>query len=257
MACQPFENSNLKLARARYHIAEFEKEIIDFLNREPFCAVIEYDHSPSKLCLTYRVRESVPKVFSAMIGDVIHNLRASLDLLACELVRLNGEDDKNVYFPFCDNEAGLDDMIKNRNIDRAAPHAVDLLRSLKPYKGGNDALRAIHDLDIMDKHKALIPMGDCASFDGLPPEISIHIDNRQSFGPVEDGFSPFYFPAAPTLGLGQKIPATFILTFAPLGPLGLGEIIPTLHNLAELVAGIIESFEALGLGETSPPNGTP
>ena len=90
MTCQTFENSELKLARARHHIAELDKEVTDFLSREPFCAVIEYNHSFTRMRLTFRVCESVPQVFSAMIGDVIHNLRAGLDLLACEIVRLNG-----------------------------------------------------------------------------------------------------------------------------------------------------------------------
>jgi hypothetical protein len=51
----------------------------------------------------------------------------------------------------------LDDMIRRRHFDRAGTDAVALLRSLKPYHNGNAALRVIHDLDIRDKHQALIP----------------------------------------------------------------------------------------------------
>src|SRR5580704_14961096 len=51
---------------------------------------------------------------------------------------------KGVNFPFCDNPNKLDDFIKLRNLTRAGPEVVALVKSLKPYKGGNIALRAIH-----------------------------------------------------------------------------------------------------------------
>jgi hypothetical protein len=37
----------------------------------------------------------------AIVGDIIHNLRAALDLAACDLVRIRGGNDNGVYFPFC------------------------------------------------------------------------------------------------------------------------------------------------------------
>lgn len=37
---------------------------------------------------------------------------------------------------------------------------MDLLKAQKPYRGGNEFLRSIHDLDVLDKHSALIPIAD-------------------------------------------------------------------------------------------------
>lgn len=31
-----------------------------------------------------------------------------------------------------------------------------MLKAIKPYRGGNEALRAIHELDVRDKHKVLM-----------------------------------------------------------------------------------------------------
>src|SRR5438128_2063569 len=117
MTSKLFDGATLKLERARYHISELERAIAEFLARKPFRAVIDVGETPNQRRLTYRVGESVPKVFSAMIGDAIHNLRAALDLLACELVRLNGASDENVYFPFCHDAASLDQMIQKRHMD--------------------------------------------------------------------------------------------------------------------------------------------
>ncbi len=102
---------------------------------------------------------AVPGDPEAVIGDCTHNLRAALDLMACDLVRAAGGNDKHVYFPFAHQEADLEKMIKEKNFDRAGDDAVTLLKSFKPHRGGDELLRAMHDLDIEDKHKALIITG--------------------------------------------------------------------------------------------------
>jgi hypothetical protein len=258
MSCATFEAPKIKLRRAKRHIVDLEKQIADFLKARPFRAVVESD-GDGRQRIVFRVARAIPKDFSAIIGDVIHNLRAALDLLACDLVRLNGGSDEDVYFPFCEDANYLETMIKKRHVDRAAPQAVDLIRSLQPYRGGNQALRAIHDLDIRDKHQMLIPIANCAGFGNAKwgGINSISVVKGALFGPVEENFSPFAFPTDPKLKSGQEIPAAYKLTFSPLDPLGPGEIIPVLHRLAKLVASIIESFESLGLTQPSPAGGAP
>jgi hypothetical protein len=155
----PFEAPKLKLERARFHLKELESEVTAYFSRKPMVLVVEKPKGFEQLgshSWTVRFREPVPKHIAPVIGDVVHNLRASLDLLACDLVRLAGKSTKEVKFPFCDNPDKLDFFIKERKFYRAGPEAVALLKTLKPYKGGNIALRAIHDLDIRDKHEALI-----------------------------------------------------------------------------------------------------
>ena len=108
-------------------------------------------NAPPRVKLTF-TNEPFPEELSAIFGDIVHNLRTALDLAASACVRANGKSDKGVFFPFCKEASELDAMIKRRNIDRAHPDVVSYIRSLAPYKGGNIALRAIHDLDVRDKH---------------------------------------------------------------------------------------------------------
>src|SRR4051794_31955132 len=105
-----FAASNLKLERGRYHINYLDREISKFLRRKPFRAFIEMD-SPGRRRLTYRVREPVPKIFSAVIGDAVHNLRSALDIMMCDLVRLNNGSVAGVLFPFCDDPDFLEKRI--------------------------------------------------------------------------------------------------------------------------------------------------
>jgi|SRR5882762_198517 len=46
-----------------------------------------------------------------------------------------------------------------RKIEGMRAVIKDAIRSVKPYKGGNDILWTIHDLDIVDKHRILLAVG--------------------------------------------------------------------------------------------------
>jgi hypothetical protein len=245
-----FEAPRLKLRRARYHIGDLTEQIRAYLLRSPFHLQIVADPTfAGGRKWVARVSEEVPPDFSAIIGDVIHNLRAALDLLACELVRANCPDDEGVHFPFAESASELDRMIERRHIDRAKPAVVALIKKLAPYKGGNAALRAIHDLDIMDKHQALIPTSDMIIAPDLPAAPKVTQPPR--IGPIRDG-AAFAVPAAHSyLPVGFWAQGDFSLRFDPIhytvsglkaGPLGGGEVVPTLIGLAKLVESIIENL---------------
>jgi len=97
-----FQNSKLKIERAKKHISDLNFEINGFRKRNPYKFVIEQDPQSGNYALTFRVQEKEPYYLPLIIGDVIHNLRTALDILACELVQLNGGNADDVYFPFCD-----------------------------------------------------------------------------------------------------------------------------------------------------------
>lgn len=250
MPLPPFEAPRLKLRRARYHIGDLTEQVRAYLRRSPLFLQIEADptFAGGKKWVAH-VREEVPPEFSTVIGDVIHNLRAALDLLACEVVRANHSNDNGVYFPFAESAIGLPAMIKKRHMDRAKPAVSILITKLAPYKGGNAALRAIHDLDIMDKHQALIPLSDMV---GAPDIAGIpRIKHPARMGPIRNG-AAFALPAAHShLPVGLWANGEFTLRFDSLHlsvsglkavPLGGGEVIPTLVSLAKFVEDIIEQF---------------
>lgn len=238
------------MKRARQHYGELMNEIRAFLLREPFYLEIIPGPTPDTKSWVIHVREEVPPEFSAILGDCIHNLRASLDLLACEIVRLSGNGDDDVAFPFSKSAATFETTLKERKLTRAIPAAIALLRMLKPYHGGNNQLRAIHDLDIMDKHIMLIPTTDMV---GMPnylggPELKL----GERVGPIREGLTA-QAPAdiTPHLRIGGQSRGTFSLHFPDVvhsgapAPLAGQEIIPELVRLANLVESIIGQFAAL------------
>jgi hypothetical protein len=250
MPLKPFDVPRLKIRRARYHIDDLIEQLRVFIKREPF--FLEITPAPETWTKgkkwVVHVSEEVPLDFAAIIGDVIHNLRSALDLMACELVRANGQSDDDVHFPFANSATELDEMIEKRHMNRAKPEVIALLKSVAPYKGGNIALRAIHDLDIMDKHQELLPTLGMINAPEIPGQGTLRV------GPIRDGTGIAALGIDSMLPIGHRRMGEFSLQFpmhhvSPVGlkeaPLGGLEIIPTLKRLANLVEGYVEACAAL------------
>lgn len=99
MTNAPFLAIRSKIAQTEVHTTALKSEIAEYLDQVPVRVVTRLSHD--KKFVEYEVifRTPVPKLFSTRLGDVVHNLRASLDLLAVELVRLNDGNDNGAYFP--------------------------------------------------------------------------------------------------------------------------------------------------------------
>lgn len=243
-----FYAPRLKVKRARQHTKALEELSASLIKNRPFSVVAEpHPESADHWQCVMRECQPMPEEVPLLLGDAIHNLRTALDLLAGDLVRANGADPSGVYFPFCDDPDYLDQMIKRRNMDRAAPDVVDILRSMKPYKGGNKALRALHDLDIADKHKLLIPalsaiLHPSYEIDFIN-QIEIVRDPKDCVAIVQDG--ALIEAAVPnTIPVKAFTDKKYLITFVfdADQPMAGESVTPTLQDLAKLVDGIIDTF---------------
>jgi hypothetical protein len=226
----PFLASELKLRRAAKHIAELEAVAAEggaaqAKSLPPPLRAPQFADGEGRIVLHGPMTlHGAPEDFGAIVGDVIHNLRAALDLLASDLVRNGGGNPNKVYFPFCDQPEDLQKVLKEKNFHRAGPRAIALLEELKPYRGGNEALRALHDLDIQDKHKTLIPASASVTTQAF---TLVMIDGKPAAQPVPDS--------------GPNVAYVF-----PAGDVFAGkEVIPTLHQLMKLTSDVVDAFKAL------------
>lgn len=215
-----FFDARAKLTRARQFLQELETNLDSYRDSNPVTASFAPNTNPPELDIHYA---GVPQSAEAIIGDCVHNMRTALDLMASELVRLNGGDDKHVYFPFAASGNKLEDTIKSKNFHKAGPDAVDLLKSFAPYRGGNENLRGLHDLDIHDKHRALIVTGRAMN---IEVSATYHLDD-----------------AAHRNVTVTKADINYV--FPDEGIFPGRNIIQTLKDLMQLVDGIIESFAQL------------
>ncbi|WP_430431165.1 hypothetical protein [Oceanicaulis sp.] len=153
----PFSGCLAKLNRAKKHIADFDAFERDFIKSKPY-EVVKKPNDDGKTCdhiLT--VRQHLPVEMALLIGDAIHNLRAALDIMLCEAFRIRGRSTREVRFPFCSEESEFSKIADRRDVGRE-PDIKRFIEGIKPYWGGNDALRGLHQLDIQDKHLLIIPV---------------------------------------------------------------------------------------------------
>ncbi|KDA03412.1 hypothetical protein [Hyphomonas oceanitis] len=219
----PFDEPRLKTKQARRHLNRLR-----VLEEDHFCTdwyAFEFRPATSADRAKLDVVVQLPgPEYGAVIGDTVHNCRASLDILASLVVRLSGGNDKGVHFPFGSSAHHFERMIVDKHFNRASDEAIELLRKLRPYPEGNSVLRALHDLDIQDKHRALIPAGGNIT----TPEVKAAvIDGRAVITHVE--------ATKPKMRL----------IFPEAGPAGNCEVIPSLEEMIGLTESIIRSFESL------------
>lgn len=241
----PITSSLLKIDRANSHIQELKRMVSTFLDSNPYRLFIKEDELQN--VIGFEITETLPAHVPLIIGDAVHNLRSSLDFLACSLVERAGKSTNNVYFPFAKSQTELSTAIRNRNIYKAGQDVVQIIRDeIRPYKTGNHALWALHKLDVIDKHKLIIPLIDIVEIKNVVAiderNNQVHISSIKASGPNK---------TMNLVSMGRVVKfehdpnATFGIFFQP-GQLFEGEpVVSVLNHLSQMVLGIVNRFEHL------------
>lgn len=256
MAAHTFSGPKLKIARGRLHITELERDILDYLAREPRVMLLQVNEQTGKHKLAIKWRELTPDGLSLVFGDAVHNFRTALDILANDLVALSGATPKKVYFPFGDSQEGLEEQMKLK-MKGASPDIIEIIRTFRPYRGGNEALRALHDLDIGDKHIAVIQTTVNVATPAMPlVDVPTLKPGRRI---LEADFSALQTEAVDLRGLPEDTDANIVTLGKVKGssvelsivndlPFGGKPVIATLNELGNVAERVIQTFETHCLG---------
>jgi hypothetical protein len=101
----------------------------------------------------------LPLAFQVEAGAYINAVRSSLDILASTLAQRHCQVlIDQAYFPVvASQQVWISGNYKGHKLIKALPNKErEIIESLKPYKGGNDLLYALHNLDIVRKHVRLL-----------------------------------------------------------------------------------------------------
>lgn len=240
-----------KIKRAKKHIDDLDSAIDLFLEREPYRQVGHDDVETGDRVVALRVVEEVPSEILTIVGDAIHNLRASLDYLVASLVLANGKAvNTRTAFPICQS---LDDFNTRgmRQIEGVSRDASDLIQALRPYKGGNATLWRLHSLDIIDKHRFLIALA-CYNdwfqwdvdaiipLDAFFPTIKRGHRELWSRMALKDGAILLRIKRVDRMPVNVDPEFSFQIAF---GEVCEGEpLVPSLFQLTNAIVGIIEVF---------------
>jgi hypothetical protein len=228
----------VKVKRAHHHLKEFDTLAESFRGKYSSIAVGQLDFKgtvgPAFAGLPdIRTYPIASFELLAVAGDIIQNLRSSLDHLVYHLVEVGTRQTPgdNTGFPIVRDPKDYESA-KARKVKGARPEAIKAIDTLKPYKGGNDALWRLHDLSNMDKHRFIVTVEE----------------NHLLLG---EGFAGFYwlktnnplFPGIAHPDVNQDID---FLEEETLSKSKIGEgqpLLPFLHQNFEFVDNLILSFE--------------
>ena len=126
------------------------------------------------------IKEPLPLFFHVEVGAYINAMRSALDLLATSLAhRFDMPKPDKVSFPVTDSRENF----LTRKFFKQLPDAErKIIESIEPYKGGNQLLWALHELDNKRKHRRLL---DVAVH---PRQFSISAADKDFFTPVATGW---------------------------------------------------------------------
>jgi hypothetical protein len=248
-----------KIERAKQHVRELEAAISTFLETHPYEVVRDDDTEPGKRLYKLSKADCPPDNLALIAGDIVHNLRAALDLLIWQLIEASGKvPNGHDGFPISVSAQHFETTGIAKVKRRIRKEAVEVLRSVKPYKGGNDALWRLHHLDIADKHHVLYvvgsafnsvsPGGDASA--SFPEEVRALMEGvmSQVFLRPADRMFPLKIGDVLFVDAGGRPPAknqpkfVFDIAFGQ-GEIVEGEpIVPTLHQLVGATAQTVELF---------------
>lgn len=152
-----FVSARAKLTWAKKHIYELEGRFQAFVELSPYTVVLKSDPDGTT-SVTLVLQEDVPLELGLLIGDIIHNLRCSLDHATWELVGLDkGTQDRYTKFPTGADRQSY--VAACRGLKTPRDDTKQFFIDLEVFTRGKSAsIYQMHLLDNVDKHMVLTPV---------------------------------------------------------------------------------------------------
>lgn len=99
--------------------------------------------------------DDMGEVFAPIVGDAAHNIRSALDFVTYEIMvplLQPGDNKGGIKFPIEKDAAAHDLFFKKRPMSRVTDAVRDKMNEISHPDAGNKEIRALHYLDIQDKH---------------------------------------------------------------------------------------------------------
>jgi len=160
-----------KFAHAKRHVEALRAITTAYVAEEPYQLGFRIDPDQRPTYFVQSVKDIPPEI-ACVLGDVLHNLRCTLDHLAYQLaLSVSGSSlahPDRIYFPITETQEKYEKRKLSGDpfLTILSPGAVAAVDRLKPYRGGNDGLWWLHALNNIDKHRMVVTAaGSGASVD--------------------------------------------------------------------------------------------
>ena len=224
-----------KVERAKQNLIDMEASLNKFYGYVPGAKrkIRSFKRSEGQL-LTYEI----PFDTLCAAGDVISNLVGAFDHLTYQLVmafapNTTEEILRSVYFPLAEDRAGYKSRLKTIK-KLIHPDAVELIKAIKPYASGNEALALLHKFNNLSKHRLILNVAKHVVCYGPA--------GRESAGFVYILDEVYFFGIWGRPQVDDYILPTGLETISEIRPGQPEALLPTLHYLVDTVDSLIKSF---------------
>jgi hypothetical protein len=173
-----FESCRERIGRAKIHAKAFAQAWNDFVEDEPYSAVVHVDDDGTGGIWAEPVYDALPSVFSLELGEFLYNLRAALDhcVYAAAIVESGQNPPPNeraLEFPICDTAEQFESAAWK--IEPLSGHRRQIIKDVQPYNAvegltseklifsPHRAMAILNDWARKDRHRRLHVMGSWAS----------------------------------------------------------------------------------------------
>jgi hypothetical protein len=174
-----------KLARAEEHMKALAEAIEGFVKTEPYEITRHLEAEDADHVYRFSKFTDPPECIGILIGDVVHNLRSSLDHIAFALAKqgsvaagitMSRNQETGIQFPISDSPEQFNKQIGSGRLLYVEPEAKTIIERLQPYwlRRGDPRkswISVLHRLDITDKHRTIPATGAVVThgaYDALP-----------------------------------------------------------------------------------------
>jgi hypothetical protein len=229
-ATDSFYSAKLRLTRADEHLTDLKARIVTFSDEKSYTQIAEPDPDGIHEIHKIRLTKTFPFRWRVLATEVIEHARASLDHATWATAYLHTRNPNLEFgvFPFASDETKIDNRIRGVSKD-CPPEIQALLRTFKPYRGGNDLLFVLNDMCNLSKHALVTFMAKAVaagtikgtSFRGpiqfLEPFLLDPVKNEIPYMKVLKGSDPQHdfevtiYPLIDYREFTSEEPATFVL----------------------------------------------
>jgi hypothetical protein len=162
------DSATLKITHALEHIDKLKALL---RTTPPYKLAYGEDNKKGERYIRPLINQDARNSVALICGDIVHNLRSALDHAYWEIVSPKVADEKlqkEIQFPFGKEKKDYLSLLKTRYAHMVSQLFLDELVKIASYgdADGDQNLALLHNLDLRDKHKLLIPTGDYAHIVG-------------------------------------------------------------------------------------------
>jgi hypothetical protein len=147
-----------KVERAKTQINDLDVAIKAFFAVAGYEIVSECYPEADEEVWSFQLKRKLPHDLSVRTGEILHNLRSALDQMLGEIVvRISKRTESGVEFPFGLNFGEFETALGKQK--KLPTDAIQMIRNLQPYNGGDPLLWLLHSANRRDKHRmGLVPV---------------------------------------------------------------------------------------------------